>query len=131
MEFIIPEVDGGALELWPSATELRAQADQRTARLAALDPEQLPLALEFLIGYQPRAFDAAANAVEPASPARAPEQEPYCIRCGLPVALFAAHGNDYMHFKGTLTPVSKPRPCRADHKPVVGWRPATDIPAPA
>jgi hypothetical protein len=35
------------------------------ARLAALDPGQLPMALAFLSGYHPLVFDAILDAVEP------------------------------------------------------------------
>jgi hypothetical protein len=55
----------GALSLPVSSpAEREAQARDRTERLAALDPEQLPLALSFLIGYLLAAFDAALEAVE-------------------------------------------------------------------
>jgi hypothetical protein len=45
LEFIIPEHPDGALSL-PAADpgEGRAQAAEHLARLAALDPEQLPMA---------------------------------------------------------------------------------------
>jgi hypothetical protein len=101
----------------------------------ALDPEQLPLALTFLSGYHPLVFDAVLNAVEPCdevdtydNPA---DEEPFCIRCGDPVGIFRAHGKDYLHYRGVLTASSKPRPCKADHKPLIGWRPARDVPVPA
>jgi ribosomal protein S27AE len=94
-----------------------------------LDPEQLPLAMAFLAGYHPRVFDAALNAVEPCARQDAPGLEPFCSRCGAPVGIFLAHGKDYRHYRGIVTATSKPRPYKADHAPVVGWRPATDVPA--
>ena len=121
----------GALSETASPAARKAHKDDRVARLAALDPEQLPLALSFLIGYLPPAFDAALEAVEPEPIENTPEMEPFCRRCGARVGVFLAHGKDYKHYRGIVTPTSKPRPYRADHAPVVGWRPATDIPAPA
>ncbi len=136
MEFIIPEHPYGALSLPVSAPEeRRAQASERLARLAALDPEQLPMALTFLSGYHPRVFDAILNAVEPCAktgdnggPA---EQKPFCVLCGASVGIFLAHGGDYRHYRGVLTATSKPRPYKADHAPVVAWRPATATTVPA
>jgi hypothetical protein len=55
-----------------------------------------------------------------------PDQEPFCQKCDAPVGVFPAHGKDYMHYRGVVTATSKPRPYKADHKPVIGWRPATD-----
>jgi hypothetical protein len=129
MELIIPQHDQGALSLWGADPDrMRAESAARAASLKALDPEQLPMALAFLIGYHPRVFDAILAAVEPcASPGQTPTQEPFCVKCDAPVAIFLAHGKDYMHYRGAVTATSKPRPYKADHKPVVGWRPATDI----
>jgi hypothetical protein len=122
----------GALSVSADPAERAAVSRDRVDRLAALDPEQFPLALSFLIGYLPSAFDAAVEAVEPPSTGeKAPEMEPFCVRCNAPVGVFLAHGPEYQHFRGVLTATSKPRPYKAGHAPVVGWRPATDIPAPA
>ena len=68
MEFIIPEYPYSALSLSLPASgpeERRVQANERLARLAALDADQLPVALMFLSGYHPRVFDAILNAVQP------------------------------------------------------------------
>lgn len=131
MEFIIPEHPDGALSLPGSSG--RAQASERQARLAALDPEQLPMALTFLSGYHPSVFDAILNAVEPCAAADAgddgPAQEPFCVLCGAPVAIFLAHGKDYRHYRGALTSTSKPKPFKTDHTPVIAWRTSLDISA--
>ncbi|MBO0804793.1 MAG: hypothetical protein J2P25_17185 [Nocardiopsaceae bacterium] len=65
MEPIITDHPHGALSLWPVPDERRAQLADRESRLKALGPEGLRLALAFLVGYQPRAFDAALDAAEP------------------------------------------------------------------
>jgi hypothetical protein len=129
MRFSIPEHRYGALSLPASGPEERcAQSRDRLTRLAALDPEQLPMALAFLSGYHPRVFDAILDAVEPCVESDigdyAAGQEPFCVKCGDPVGIFLAHGKGYRHYRGVLTPASKPRPYKADHAPVVAWRPA-------
>jgi hypothetical protein len=130
MQSIIPEHPHGALSLPVSGPEeTRLRSGERLARLAALDPEQLPLALAFLAGYHPRVFDAALGAVEPCAGEDGPGLEPFCVRCGAPAGIFLAHGKEYRHYRGVLTATSKPRPYKADHALVIGWRPATDIPA--
>ena len=60
-----PEHPHGELSLPASGPESQLRSRERLTRLAALDPEQLPLALAFLAGYHPRVFDAALSAVEP------------------------------------------------------------------
>ena len=127
MQSIIPEHPHGALSLPASGPgERAARSRDRAARLAALDPEQLPLALSFLSGYHPRVFDAVLAAVEPCTPAgeEPPDMEPFCRACGAPVGIFLAHGSDYRHYRGVLTATSRPRPYKAGHAPVIGWRPA-------
>jgi hypothetical protein len=132
MEFIIPQHDQGTLSLRVAdPKKMLAESADRLARLKALEPEQLPMALAFLIGYHPRVFDAMLAAVEPCRPLAAADeplaQEPYCVKCDAPVGIFLAHGKDYRHYRGVVTATSKPRPYKADHKPVIGWRPATDV----
>jgi hypothetical protein len=119
----------GALSLLPVPEERAAQDRDRTARLEALDPEQFALALSFLIGYLPTAFDAALEAVEPDAGERLPEMEPFCLRCQAPVGIFQAHGPEYRHYRGLVTATSRPKPYKADHRVVLAWRPATDVPA--
>jgi hypothetical protein len=67
MQSIIAEHPDGALSLWPSPDERCAQLAECDARLKALGPEGLRLALAFLIGFHPRVFDAALNAAEPSA----------------------------------------------------------------
>jgi hypothetical protein len=119
----------GALSQLSSLEARKAQLGDRAARLAALDPEQLPLALSFLIDYLSSALDAVLEAVEPDLRETAPGMEPFCARCGAQLGVFLAHGPEYRHFRGIVTATSKPRPYKADHAPEVGWRPVTDIPA--
>jgi hypothetical protein len=118
----------GALSIPASGPEERsARARQDLARIAALDPEQPPLALAFLSGYYPAVFEAVLGAVEPCdgpgAEGKTSAQEPFCVKCGAPVGIFLAHGREYRHYRGILTAASKPRPYKTDHAPQVGWRP--------
>ena len=132
MKFIIPKHHYGALSIPGSGQEeRRAESRDRLARLAALDSEQLPMAMAFLSGYHPRVFDAILDAVEPCSEpgiggGDAAGREPFCVKCGTPVGVFLAHGKEYRHYRGILTSTSKPKPYKADHAPVVAWRPVAD-----
>ena len=87
------------------------------------------MALTLLSGYHPRVFDVILSAVEPCAEAgdgdETAGQEPFCVLCGAPVGIFLAHGKEYRHYLGILTAASKPRPYKADHAPVIAWRPAT------
>jgi hypothetical protein len=127
MKSSITEHPYGALSIPASSPEER-RARQDMARLADLDPEQLPLALAFLSGYHPQVFNAVLEAVEPCgSPGaegKTPGQEPFCVKCGASVGVFLAHGKEYRHYHGILTAASKPKPYKTDHVPVVGWRSA-------
>jgi hypothetical protein len=127
---IITDHPDGALSVWPSPGERDAQLAERHALLQALDPEQLPLALEFLIGYNPRIFDALLEAVDPCPPdgyqPQEADLEPFCQLYGASLGEFLAHGPGYRHYRGVVTATSKPRPYKAGHKPIVGWRPAAD-----
>ena len=127
MKFSIPEHPYDALSLPASGPEdRRAQAIERMTRIKSLAPEQLPLALAFLAGYHPLALDAALDAVEPPARDDDTEMEPYCQICDAPLGVFLAHGPEYRHYRGVVTAVSKPRPYKADHKTVIGWRLTTD-----
>jgi hypothetical protein len=140
MQSIIPERPRGTLPLPPADPEKpRLRSRGRLTRLAALSPGQRRLALAFLAGYRPSVFDAVLSAIEHcADEQRLGEfraardscgPEPYCVRCGDPVGIFLAHGKEYRHYRGVVTVTSKPRPYRADHAPVIGWRAASDLPA--
>jgi hypothetical protein len=127
MKSMITEHPYGALSIPASGSgERRARAHQDLDRVAALDPEQLPLALAFLSGYHPWVFEAVLEAVAPCdgigAEDKTPGQEPFCVKCGAPVGIFLAHGKEYRHYRGVLTANSKPKPYKADHAPVVGWR---------
>jgi hypothetical protein len=130
MTTIIPDQPRTARRLPAPALRDKAWSPRRLARLAALDPEQMPQALAFLSAYRPRVFDTVLDTIEPpvqpGAQAEAAGMEPFCLRCGAPLGVFLAHGPDYKHYRGVLTATSKPRPYKADHKPVIGWRPATD-----
>ncbi|MBO0820347.1 MAG: hypothetical protein J2P26_05800 [Nocardiopsaceae bacterium] len=62
---VITGHSSGALSVWPAPDERRAQLADRAARLDALGPQGRRLALAFLIGFCPKAFDAALDAAEP------------------------------------------------------------------
>ena len=132
MRPIIPERPRSAPSLPASSPEeCLAKDRERLARLTALDPEQPHMALVFLTGYHPAVFDAILDAVEPCGQNDTQDdqadQEPFCAACGAPVGIFLAHGKNYRHYRGVLTPTSKPRPYKADHAPVIAWRPAADV----
>jgi hypothetical protein len=105
----------------------------RLARIAALDADRLAESLAFLAGYAPGVLDAILTATEPClDDLLTPDQdalEPYCTRCGAAAGVFTAQGNDWRHYAPTPEG-NRPRPCTADHAPVIGWRPATDPPLP-
>ena len=127
MDFSIPEHPYGALSLPPSGPEKRAtKTAERVARIKSLDPERLPLALAFMAGYYPAALDAALDAIEPPARNDEADMEPFCLVCDASLGIFLAHGPEYRHYRGVVTATSKPRPYKADHKPVIGWRPAKD-----
>jgi hypothetical protein len=127
MKSSITQHSYGALSIPASGPEERStRARQDLARIAALDPEQPPLALAFLAGYYPAVFEAVLEAAEhcdgPGAEDETPGHEPFCVKCGAPVGVFLAHGREYRHYRGILTATSKPRPYKTDHAPVVGWR---------
>jgi len=71
-------------------------------------------------------LDAALDAVEPPARDDGMDMEPFCVACDAPVGVFLAHGPEYRHYRGVFTATSRPRPYKADHKPVIGWRLARD-----
>lgn len=104
-------------------TRYQAEVRDRLDRLAATDAEHKDMALTFLSGYAPRVFDTILDATAPVTNNNLDDDfEPYCISCGDAVGVFLAHGPEYRHYRGVLAPGSKPRPYKADHKPVIGWR---------
>jgi hypothetical protein len=111
-----------------------AEARRRLDRLAAVDPEHKEMALTFLSGYAPSVLDAALDATEPitAEPVTGysfgDEAEPYCITCGASIGVFPTLGDGWRHYRGDGI-TAKAEPYNAGHLPVLGWRPAEDVPA--
>jgi hypothetical protein len=131
LQAMIPDCGCASLPAGVSATARSAAKDrQREARLAAIDTQQLSLALFFIAGFSPVVFDAALDAVEPCdadgAPDRGEDLEPYCTLCLAPVGVFLKHGDEWHHFRGAPS-ASKPEPYETDHDPVIAWRPAPPI----
>jgi hypothetical protein len=111
-----------------------AEAHDRLDRLAAIDAEHKEMALMFLSGYAPGIFDAVIDATEPftAEPVTgyslADDAEPYCTACGASAGVFPTVGDGWRHYRGDGI-TAKAQPYDAGHAPVIGWRPAGDIPA--
>jgi hypothetical protein len=109
-------------------------AHDRLDRLAAIDTEHKEMALLFLSGYAPDVYDAVIDATEPftARPVTgyslADDVEPYCITCGASAGVFPMLGDGWRHYRGDGI-ITKAEPYDAGHAPVIGWRPAGDIPA--
>jgi hypothetical protein len=82
----------------------------------------------FLSGHAAAALDAAIDAVEPFhvadDPAAGGEPEPFCARCGAPVAIFPQYGFEWSHYRGDGLVASPAEVYDAGHEPVVDWRPA-------
>ena len=97
----------------------------RIGRLTALGPEDMTAGLLWLAMNSPAVCDAMLDKVECDAIDDEPsieEPEPFCVKCGAPVGIFLAHGNEYRHYRGGLSPASKPKPYKTDHAPVVGYR---------
>jgi hypothetical protein len=111
-----------------------AEARGRLDRLATIDPEHKEMALMFLSSYAPRIFDDALDATEPvtAGPVTGysltDDAEPYCTTCGASVGVFPVLGDGWRHYQGEGI-TAKAQPYDTGHAPVIGWRPARDIPA--
>jgi hypothetical protein len=110
------------------------EARDRLDRLAAIDPERKEMALMFLSSYAPEVFDAVLGATEPfiAGPVTgyslADDAEPYCTACGASAGVFPALGDGWRHYRGDGS-TAKAQSYHAGHAPVIGWRPAGDVPA--
>jgi hypothetical protein len=110
-----------------------AEARDRLDRLAVIDPEHKEMALMFLSSYAPEVFDTVLGAAEPfiAGPVTGysltDDAEPYCTACGASAGVFPALGDGWRHYRGDVS--TKAQPYDAGHAPVIGWRPAADIPA--
>lgn len=105
----------------------QAGTGSRYARLSRMDPQRMSDMLEFLCEYAPGAFDVIDDAVQAAeherSQAAGPLEEPYCVTCAAPLAVFPADGLDYRHYRET-----DDGDClrfSAEHATVLGWRQPT------
>ena len=88
--------------------------------------------LEYLCEYAPGAFDVIDDAVRAARDREAKEaetlqaetlEEPYCVPCGVPLAIFPAEGPHYRHYRETAG-----GDCirfSVEHPTVIGWRQRT------
>jgi hypothetical protein len=96
----------------------QAGHEDRVARARDLDPARMEDMLAYLCEYSPGVFDVIHDAVRASVP-EAPA-EPYCVTCGSPVAIFAADGLSYRHYRETAG-----GDClrfSAGHPTVLGWR---------
>ena len=110
----------------------QAGSDNRYARLSQLDPQRMSDMLEYLCEYAPGAFDVIEDTVR-AARGRQPKEagalqaealeEPYCLTCGVSLAIFPADGLYYRHYRertdGDCIRFS------VEHPTVIGWRQRT------
>jgi hypothetical protein len=80
--------------------------------------------LEYLCEYAPAAFDVIHDSVQAAEDRHGREaqalEEPFCIACGVPLAIFPADGLYYRHYQETAD-----GDClrfSVEHPTVIGWR---------
>ena len=101
----------------------------RISRLAALSPHDTVAGLLWLAMNFPAVCDAMLDktefdAIDDEEDYPRGEPEPYCTSCGADVGIFAAHRDDWRHYRWDYAPGSKPEVFDAGHHPVIGWRPA-------
>jgi hypothetical protein len=103
----------------------QADAPDRLRRLDALDPGDMSDALAYLAEYSPGALDIILDVIGPAD--RAPDSEgddePFCVTCGAPLAMFAADGLHYRHYRDTED--GDAQRYSVNHPTVIGWRQPT------
>lgn len=125
---VAPVMPATAFPVGPAPALAQPDRIDRIDRLAALTPEDKTAGLVWVALHAPATYDAMLDALEADArddaAAVSEEPEPYCLLCDAPVGIFLAHGSDYRHYRGVLTATSKPRPYKADHPPVIAWRPA-------
>jgi hypothetical protein len=112
----------------PRTTGTQALLD----RVNAMTADQVQAALTYLAAHHPGVFDAALDMAElfedgVTVPGTEAEWEPYCAACGSLVGVFAAQGDDWMHYR--IAEDGRPEPYAESHAPVVGWRLAVLAPA--
>lgn len=105
----------------PRSIETQALLD----RVDAMTADQIQAALTYLAAHDPGVFDAALGMAElfedgVTVAGTGAEWEPYCTACGSFVGVFAATGDDWLHYR--VTGDGKPQPFTGSHVPVVGWR---------
>jgi hypothetical protein len=107
----------------------QAGSGSRYARLSQLDPQRMSDMLEYLCEYAPGAFDVIDHEVQSAEDCRDQEaealEEPFCVACGAPLAIFPADGLYYRHYQET--PDGECRRFSVEHPTVIGWRQRTAI----
>jgi hypothetical protein len=82
----------------------RIGARERMDRLRAFSPDQLAAGLIWLLGCDPRMFDAVLDAVEPCAgdeDLSGGEPEPACGICGEKIGIFLRLGLDWRHYRET------------------------------
>lgn len=92
----------------------------RIGRLTALGPGDMAAGLLWLAMNFPAVCDALLDKAECDAiddELHVEEPEPFCVKCGAPVGIFLAHGTEYRHYRGVLSPTNKPKPYKADHAP--------------
>jgi hypothetical protein len=94
-------------------------------RVNAMTADQAQAALTYLAAHDPDAFDAALDMAEvfedgASVSENGAEWEPYCAGCGAFAGIFAAQGDDWVHYR--IVGDGKPEPYAESHAPVVGWR---------
>ena len=107
----------------------------RIVRLHALSARAMSDMLEYLCEYSPGAFDTILYAVraddddlpydDHSSQESGLVEEPYCVTCGTSIAIFAADGTGYRHYRE-----SDDGDCErftVDHPTVIGYRQPTDV----
>jgi hypothetical protein len=85
--------------------------------------------LEYLCEYAPAAFDVIDGAVQAAEGDRGPEpdalEEPFCVACDAPLAIFPADGLYYRHYRETAD--GDCHRFSVEHPTVLGWRQPTGL----
>jgi hypothetical protein len=98
------------------ATPVSAVSERdRIGRLIALSADDMAAGLLWLAMNFPAVCDALldkveCDAIDDEFPSEEPE--PFCVKCGAPVGIFLAHGTEYRHYRGVLSPTGKPKPTR-------------------
>jgi hypothetical protein len=91
-------------------------------QLDDLDPDDMADALAYLAEYSPGALDVILDVIGPVG--RVPDgeayEEPFCVTCKAPLAMFAADGPYYRHYREAED--GDAHRYSVDHPTVIGWR---------